>query len=64
MEPAAALDLFLGPPEHPGGPRRRVTPGATADLCLLDLPLRRVLLEPHRGHVAATFFRGRRTYTA
>jgi predicted amidohydrolase YtcJ len=64
MEPAAALDLFLGPPEHPGGPRRRVTPGATADLCLLDVPLRRVLLEPHRGHVAATFFRGRRTYTA
>jgi predicted amidohydrolase YtcJ len=64
LEPAAALDLFLGPPEHPGGPRRRVTPGATADLCLLDLPLRRALLEPRRGHVAATFAGGRSTYTA
>jgi predicted amidohydrolase YtcJ len=64
LEPTAALDLFLGPSEHPGGPRRRVTPGATADLCLLDVPLRSALLEPHRGHVAATFVGGRRTYTA
>jgi predicted amidohydrolase YtcJ len=64
LEPAAALDLFLGSPEHPGGPPRRVTPGATADLCLLDVPLRRALLAPHRTHVAATFAGGRRTYTA
>ena len=64
LEPAAALDLFLGPPEHPGGPRRRVTPGAVADLCLLNVPLRTALLEPDRGHVAATFAGGRRTYTA
>ena len=64
LEPAAALDLFLGPPEHPGGPRRRVTPGATADLCLLDVPLRTALLEPHCTHVATTIVGGRRTYTA
>ncbi|MGA2302940.1 MAG: amidohydrolase family protein [Acidimicrobiales bacterium] len=64
LQPAAALDLFLGPPEHPGGPRRRVTPGATADLCLLDVPLRTALLEPHSGHVVTTIARGRRTYTA
>ena len=64
LEPAAALDLFLGPPEHPGGPRRRITPGATADLCVLDVPLRTALLEPDRGHVALTIAGGRRTYTA
>ena len=64
LEPAAALDLFLGPPEHPGGPRRRVTPGAAADLCLLDVPLRTALLEPHCGHVATTIVGGERTYTA
>jgi predicted amidohydrolase YtcJ len=64
LEPAAAMGLFLGPPEHPGGPRRRVIPGAAADLCLLDVPLRTVLREPDRGHVAATFAQGQRTYTA
>jgi len=64
LEPAAALDLFLGPPEHPGGPPRRVAPGGRADLCLLDVPLRTALREPHRGHVAITIAGGRRTYTA
>jgi predicted amidohydrolase YtcJ len=64
LEPASALDLFLGPPEHPGGPRRRVTPGAPADLCLLDVPLRPALLEPSSGHVATTIAGGRCTYTA
>ncbi len=41
LGPAAALQLFLGPLEHPGGPVRRVRPGAPADLCLLDVPLER-----------------------
>lgn len=39
VAPARALGLFLGPPDDPGGPRRRVVPGAPADLCLLGLPL-------------------------
>jgi predicted amidohydrolase YtcJ len=64
LEPAAALDLFLGAPDHPGGPTRRVAPGGLADLCLLDVPLRTALREPHRGHVATTIAGGRRTYTA
>ncbi len=64
LEPALALDLFLGPPEHPGGPRRRVTPGAPADLCLLDVPLRTALLEPSSRHVAATIAEGECTYSA
>ncbi len=38
IDPAAALDLFLG---RAGAPavRRRVEPGAPADLCVLDRPL-------------------------
>jgi predicted amidohydrolase YtcJ len=64
LAPAAALDLFLGSPEHPGGPRRRVAAGAPADLCLLDVPLRTALLEPSHRHVATTIAGGERTYTA
>ncbi|WP_239335442.1 amidohydrolase family protein [Frankia sp. CiP3] len=36
--PAAALALYLGDPARPGGPARRVIPGAPADLCLLAEP--------------------------
>jgi predicted amidohydrolase YtcJ len=64
LPPAAALDLFLGPPEHPGGPRRRVSAGAPADLCLLDVPLRTALRAPSSGHVATTVAGGKPTYTA
>jgi predicted amidohydrolase YtcJ len=35
ITPAAALALFLGPLDAPGGPPRRVEAGAPADLCLL-----------------------------
>jgi predicted amidohydrolase YtcJ len=38
LSPEQALRLFLGPPEHPGGPARAVRPGAVADLCLLHEP--------------------------
>ena len=41
-----------------------MTPGAPADLCLLDVPLRTALLEPSSGHVAATIAGGERTYSA
>jgi predicted amidohydrolase YtcJ len=39
VPPMRALQLFLGPPDNPGGPPRTVTPRAPADLCLLGLPL-------------------------
>ncbi|MEU1511399.1 amidohydrolase family protein [Streptomyces sp. NPDC005811] len=42
LTPSAALRLFLGRPEHPARPRR-LTVGATADLCLLHVPLREAL---------------------
>jgi predicted amidohydrolase YtcJ len=38
LSPEQALDLFLGPAERPGGPVRTVSPGETADLCLLHAP--------------------------
>ena len=61
---AAALDLFLGPLEQPGGPVRRVRPGAPADLCLLDVPLGVALREPSSRHVALTIAGGDRTFDA
>jgi predicted amidohydrolase YtcJ len=39
ISPAAAIGLFLGRPDRPGGPRRRVAVGEQADLCLLAVPL-------------------------
>jgi len=59
LGPARALELFLGPADEPGGPVRRVVPGAAADLCLLDAPLDVVLGEPTAGWVGATVVAGR-----
>lgn len=43
VEPATALAGYLSDPLAPGGPTRRVEPGATADLVLLAGSLREVL---------------------
>lgn len=64
LSPAAALHLFLGSPQWPGGPVRRVEFGAAADLCLLDVPLHQALRKPSSRHVVATFLGGERTYGA
>jgi predicted amidohydrolase YtcJ len=61
---AAALALFLGPLQYPGGPIRRVTLGAPADLCLLDVPLRTALRTPSSGHVAVTIAGGECSFMA
>lgn len=53
-----ALDLFLGAPHDPGGPVRRVTPGAPADLCLLHARLDDVLREPSAAAVRMTIVGG------
>lgn len=58
LAPDAALALFLGDPGDPGGPPRRVAPGAAADLCLLDRPLAAALAAPSSRHVVATMVRG------
>ena len=56
--PRAALDLFLGGFEDPGGPARRVEVGAAADLCLLRGPLEAAIAEPDASWVAATLVGG------
>ena len=38
LAPERALALFTSPAGAPGGPPRRLTVGAPADLCLLDRP--------------------------
>jgi predicted amidohydrolase YtcJ len=58
VTPQQALALFLAPPERPGGPARRITRGAVADLCLLDAPLVEALATPAREHVIGTWARG------
>lgn len=56
--PRRALDLYLGPHRSPGGPPRRVVPGAPADLCLLDEPLDAVVTDLGAHHVRATVVAG------
>jgi len=54
-----ALSLYLGGFARPGGRRRRVAPGAAADLCLLAVPLAEALHALDAGLVAATLVAGR-----
>jgi predicted amidohydrolase YtcJ len=59
VTPRQALGLFLTPLLDPGGSERRLTPGADADLCLLDRPLWETLETPERTTVVATIIAGR-----
>jgi predicted amidohydrolase YtcJ len=62
LSPEQALRLFLAPLEAPGGGRRRVAPGAPADLCLLDRPWREARRALARDLVAATWCDGARVF--
>jgi predicted amidohydrolase YtcJ len=53
-----ALAMYLGQPDDPGGPPRRVETGAAADLCLLKAPLAEALRTPSAELVAATWIGG------
>lgn len=53
-----ALDGYLTPAHDPGGPPRRVGPGAPADLVLLHVPLEEALRDPSHTHVRAVFSDG------
>lgn len=59
LPPEAALNLFTGEPQHPAR-ARRLTVGATADLCLLHVPLREALDVLSADTVRAAFVDGRR----
>ncbi len=59
-----ALSRLLSPLDDPGGPPRRITVGAPADLALLDRPLPDALRQPGEVTAAATWVDGARTHTA
>ncbi len=59
VAPREALDLYLGSFADPGGPRRSVTVGASADLCLLHAPMEAALATLSADLVAATVVAGR-----
>ncbi|MFA5886111.1 MAG: amidohydrolase family protein, partial [Acidimicrobiia bacterium] len=60
VDARAALDLYLGLWDRPGGTPRRVAVGEPADLCLLSEPLAVTLRHPAATEVAATIIAGRR----
>jgi predicted amidohydrolase YtcJ len=49
---------LLSPSDRPGGPPRRVVPGAAAHLILLDRPLAAALRDPSSRHVRRTVIGG------
>jgi predicted amidohydrolase YtcJ len=55
---ATALAGYLSGPRTPGGPGRRVAPGAPADLVLLHLPLAEALRTPSSVEVRQTWIAG------
>lgn len=57
--PATALAGYLSAPGTPGGPARRLIPGAPADLCLLHVPLHRALAELDSDLVRSVMIAGR-----
>lgn len=64
ISPRRALRLFLGGPHHPGGRPRTITPGAAADLCLLDRPIAAALDRLSADDVVATICAGRLVHHA
>lgn len=64
LDPEAALALFTSPGEAPGAAPRAVTPGAPADLCVLDRPWRRAREHLDAGLVVATVRAGTLLWSA
>jgi predicted amidohydrolase YtcJ len=59
VDPPRALALYLGDPQRPGGPSRRVRAGARADLCLLAGPVPHRVDQLSAGEVVGTLIAGR-----
>ncbi|MEV0766692.1 amidohydrolase family protein [Nocardia salmonicida] len=56
LTPIQALTAYLAPADDPGGPPRRIRPGAPADLVVLHEPLRQALRRPSADVVRRTLF--------
>ena len=56
---AQARDLFLSPPEDPGGKPRRVREGMAADICLLHEPWEEIARSMPENPVVTTWVGGR-----
>ena len=59
----AALQGYLSSPSEPGGPPRRIGPGAAADLVLLSVGWRDLLAEPDADLVRMTLIDGARAWS-
>ena len=59
LSPEGAVALFSSPLRDPGGPPRRIRPGAPADLCLLDRPWSAARSALHCDQVRATLRAGK-----
>jgi predicted amidohydrolase YtcJ len=64
IDAGTALAMYLGAPDAPAGPPRRVRVGARADLCLLRLPLIEAVRQPSADLVRATLIAGQPVYDA
>ena len=62
LTPEQALAMFTSSAETPGGPPRRITPGQTADLCLLAQPWSQARKRISRDDVVMTVLAGTITY--
>lgn len=58
LAPRRALELFLGAPDQPAGPPRRIAIGAPADLCVVEGSVADILAEPSSDRVRATVIGG------
>ena len=58
VAPHRVLNGMLAPLDDPGGPPRRLAPGAPADLCLLRTTLAEALARPEASVVATAVCRG------
>lgn len=56
LTPEEALNSYLAAPDNPGGPPRRVQPGAPAELVLLHIGRKEALAEPNSSAVRTTIF--------
>lgn len=64
LNPSAALDAYLAPPDDPGGPPRRIAAGSRADLVLFDRSRAAITADPAGAQLVTTYLAGQPIFTA